>query len=357
MKIPLLACPYEPRVSAYAQHVEDSTRSYIRQHGILHSKQALYHYDHTGFGQLAARIYPDAGKDELTLISRWIAIWAIFDDQLEKVPDEQDREVLNAVFNTAESWFSDPFDVSSETAESPFRAALLEMLGEIAKMMSKDWVTRFLADARDYLVGARWEAGNRFMARTPTLDSYTVARRRFGGIRMAMDLAELGGRYELPSEVLDSSPLVEAVDNLGDIALWANDIFSLTVDLEEGNVSNLVLVLQGHWEESLEQATGRAIAMLEDRVGDLPTAEVRLRDWSRATGQGPTVQRDIERYIDGMHTWISGNDHWSRGNERYRTAVDRVSDLQPNLLLQAVDLTSRTPQARQARPTARGGGR
>jgi hypothetical protein len=76
--------------------------------------------------------------------------------------------------------------------------------------------------------------------------------------------------------------------------------------------------------------------MLNERARRLEQIEAGLDDWSAIRGLDAAQQRDVLRFVEGVHTWISGNIAWSLENARYRTARDRVSGSQPNFLLALV---------------------
>jgi 5-epi-alpha-selinene synthase len=327
--------PFPPRISPYAAAAEREVRAYLRRCGLLRSSAAAEYYDSSRLGYLTAQIYPDALRDRLLLVSRWFCVWTVFDDQLEKLPDDRPATAVDLVADLMLSWLG-PQRTANTAGEVPFATGFGNAWADIRARSSPAWQERFLAHTRQYLTGCRWEAENRRTAIVPDLESYMVRRRRFGGIRMAMDLSEFSGGYELPNQVHAAPPIQELLDVLGDITLWGNDLFSIQVDQEEGNVSNLVFVLQ-HWHScDLQEALATARAMLAERLDRLRAVENELADWCAAIGLPARQRHDVARFVEGLHTWISGNIAWSRDNVRYTTATPRVGGSQPNFLLALV---------------------
>lgn len=332
--LPNIVSPFPPRISPYADDAEDEVRRYLHRHSLLRSAEATAYYHASRLGWLTASIYPDATPLRLMLASDWFCAWTVFDDQLEQLPDSCDLASFERVTDTVLGWFR-ALPLTTPVG-NPLQSALVEAWRNLISLPTPPWRARFLRHTEEYLEGCNWEAANRASGIVPELDDYVASRRRFGGIKMAMDLTEFAGSYELPPPVHDSPPVLDLLDALGDITLWGNDIFSATVDAEEGNVSNLIFVLQAKFDCGVDEAVHRATTMIDERLAGLAGIEERLYDWCDNNGFDLQVRRDAARFVEGAHTWISGNLTWSAGNSRYVSARGRVSGDQPNFLLDLV---------------------
>jgi hypothetical protein len=334
--------PFPPRVSRYAAEAEQEVRRYLRRYGLLCSPEATDYYDGSRLGHLMAQVYPDAIRERLMVVTDWFGTWTVFDDQLEKVPDSRDPVGVDVVASAMLGWLpeSERHSVLLSGITTPFRAAFADAWARMRRGSSPAWQARFLEHTRQYLAGCRWEADNRHRGTVPELESYVEGRRRFGGIRMAMDLSEFTGGYELGRDVYADPHVEDLLELFGDITLWGNDLFSVRVDEEEGNVSNLLFVLQRRHRCDLTRAAEMACAMLDERLERLNRLEQRLPGWAAGRGLDQVQRRHMHRFVEGAHTWISGSINWSRENARYRTGHPRVSGSQPNFLLALVpDLT------------------
>lgn len=332
----LSLCPFPGRISPHAEAAEERLRAHLSRCGILRAAPTTEYYETSRLGHLVAQVYPDARPDRLMVLAEWYGTWTVFDDQLEKLADSRPPESLAAVTEAMLSWlpFSGPAPGLGDPGQAtvPFAAGFGIAWTGIRAVMSAHWRRRFLGHTRDYLDGCRWEAANRRRRVVPGLDEYVTHRRRFGGIQMAMDLAEYGRGYEL-TPTLHASPLVqELLDVLGDIALWGNDVISVAVDHEEGNVSNLVFVLRRERGGTVAAAVEAASAMVRSRLERLDAIEAALPAWAETHGVGARQQRHLGYHLAGVRSWISGNIAWSRSNSRYRTTRPRVGGGQPNFL-------------------------
>jgi 5-epi-alpha-selinene synthase len=330
-------CPFPDRISPYAQQAEEHLRAYLHRCGVFRTAAAADYYADSRLGFLTAQIYPDALPERLLVLAEWYGVWTVFDDQLEKLADSRPPEATSVVAEAMLSWLppsgAEPGLENAAEAQVPFAAGFGGTWARLRSGTTPAWQSRFRRHTTEYLDGCRWEAANRHAGVVPDLSDYITRRRRFGGIRMAMDLSEYGRGYELAPAV-HADPLVqELLDVLGDITLWGNDLFSVSVDREEGNLSNLVFVLQQHHDCGVPEAAEAVSRMLDERLARLRALEAALPDWYRVRGLDSDERAHVGYFVTGIHTWISGNVYWSLQNPRYRTARSRVGDGQPNFLL------------------------
>jgi hypothetical protein len=337
LSIPELPVPYAERINPATELAEDHVRGYLREFGLLRSADAMFHYDRTRFGELVGRAYPDADPDGLLLITDWMAVWAMFDDYLEKIPDEYGAEEFDSLIDEAIGWLSPPSaDAVAESSSNPLAHAFRDIWRRMCARMSPTWQARFVRHVLDYLGGCRWESVNRRHRRFPDLASYVTTRRRFGGMKPSMDLTELGGSFELPEHVHAHQYVQELLAGTADLVLWVNDIFSVEAEAADGNINNIVLVVQHERGCSLQSAVDIVAGMVARRVREFTALTANPADGLRELDVPAATLADVDEYIRGMTTWIRGNIDWSRGNERYRSAHYRVSDQQPNYLRESL---------------------
>lgn len=118
--------------------------------------------------------------------------------------------------------------------------------------------------------------------------------------------------------------------------LWANDIFSVEAENREGDVNNIVLVIQQTRGISMQEAADEAARMLQGRCADFVAESVSGIELFERSGELPAEEsRKVRLYIDAMESWIRGNIDWSHGNERYQSEHLRTGEGQPNFLERA----------------------
>jgi (+)-beta-caryophyllene/(+)-caryolan-1-ol synthase len=334
--LPDLSVPFTERQNPDVEEAEVHVREYLREFGLLRSEEAKFHYDRTRFGELVGRAYPFAPLPELCIITDWMAVWAIFDDYLERIPDAQSDERFVALIRETISWF--PLDPAENTPRSgnPIEVAIRDIWDRLTARSSITWRRRFVRHLTDYLEGCHWESKNRRRGIAPDLARYIETRRRFGGMRPSMDLSEIGLGIELSDDVHAHSRVQKLLDNTADLVLWANDVFSVEAEKREGNVNNIVLVIQRTRGISMQEAADEVAGMLRGRCADFIAESDSAVAFFASSGEFTAEQaRQVSLYIDAMKSWIRGNIDWSWGNERYRSEHLRTGEDQPNFLERA----------------------
>src|SRR5688500_7786600 len=142
--------PFPPRISPHAEEAERRVRSYMRRFGLLRSPEAAAHYDNSRLGYLTSQIYPDAIRWRLLVITEWFGIWAMFDDQLEKLADTNDPSAIDVAGAALLSWL--PLEgPPAQTLEVPFGAAFADVWMRIREHSSATWQARFVKHTKQYL--------------------------------------------------------------------------------------------------------------------------------------------------------------------------------------------------------------
>ncbi|MEV0941605.1 hypothetical protein AB0I90_14645 [Micromonospora wenchangensis] len=334
--VPDLSVPFPERQNPHVDEAEAHVREYLRKFGLLRSQEAKFHYDRTRFGELVARAYPFAPLEELCVITDWMAVWAIFDDYLERIPDAQGDERFVALIHETISWFPLTPPGTAVRSGNPIELAIRDIWDRLTARSSLTWRRRFVRHLTDYLEGCHWESHNRRRGVAPDLPTYVRTRRRFGGMRPSMDLSEIGLGIELTDDVHAHPRIQQLLDNTADLVLWANDVFSVEAEKREGNVNNIVLVVQRTRGGSMQEAADEVAGMLRGRCADFVSASRAALAFFTSSGEFTAEQaHQVSRYVAAMESWIRGNVDWSYGNERYRSEHLRTGEDQPNFLERA----------------------
>ena len=165
-----------------------------------------------------------------------------------------------------------------------------------------------------------WEAGHRESGQSPTVADYAPMRAHSGAGWTFFAILDAVCGYELPSR----SYFAPGVVRLGSIALnlicWCNDLYSYgreSTSQESSVVLNLVAVVAAERRCDTQTALDETRRMHDDELAAWCALE-------------PIVQSDaaseLRRYIDGVGSWVAGNEEWSFSTARYRAAEHLVID-------------------------------
>ena len=94
---------------------------------------------------------------------------------------------------------------------------------------------------------------------------------------------------------------------------WANDLVSLDKELRQGDMHNLAVILSHEQKLSLQAAVNLVGALHDVEVSAFIDLARRLPSFT------PKIDREIQRYIAGMRSWMRANLDWSLGTTRYRS--------------------------------------
>lgn len=140
-------------------------------------------------------------------------------------------------------------------------------------------------------------------------------RRAAGAVQTAIELIEVCEQLELDDEMLEHPDVSALATACNDVVCWTNDLASLPKEIAEGNVHNLVVVLQhercrGNWP----CAVALAQQLLDARVREF----IALAD--NLPGFGAARDAELARYVADLRAWMRGNLDWAIESGRYRIA-------------------------------------
>jgi 5-epi-alpha-selinene synthase len=136
-----------------------------------------------------------------------------------------------------------------------------------------------------------------------------------GGLYTYITLLEVTDQIILPPSVLAHPVVRRLTEMAATIVCWINDLISLGKELRQGDIHNLVLILQHQYELSLQAAIYRAVALHDAQVRAFLDQEMELPAF------GPEVDAALARYISSLHCWMRGSLDWSYTSGRYLSAT------------------------------------
>lgn len=310
--IPDLHFDVPPALSPYTEGVQREINQWMQDHGYLKTERALKRFQAGKFAWTTGRAHPDAGFDEIRVVATYMSWLFMVDDWCDEESLGKDPEGLAALHG--QLIYHMRFPRPARPDDSPVVVGLIDVWREMSAMAAPGWTERFIETFTHYAEGCVWEARNRAQGITPSLDDYMIWRRQTSALYIFFDLIELADHVTLPAEVLDHKAIRELKTMANDGVAWFNDIVSLEKEIRTGDVHNLVLVLQHEDSLDLQTAVDRAAAIFNARMRAYFAQE---RD---VPSFGPSLDKEIKRYITGLRAWIRGNIDWSYETGRYGQA-------------------------------------
>jgi len=325
--LPEFYMPYTARVNGNLERARQHCVDYARATGMLAAvpgvpgaciwdEDRLRGYD---FAECAARLHPDASGPALDASSAWLT-WGTYGDDYFPVVFGGPRNFAAAKLQNDRLSLFMPIDGEPTPAPvNPLEVGLLDVWLRTIEPLSTEARKVFRKSVEDMTASWLWELMNQTQHRVPDPVDYVEMRRRTFGSDMTMNLARVTKGEKIPREVLQSRPLRGLEDSAQDYACFMNDVFSYQKEIEyEGELHNIVLVLQTFLDISREQAVKVANDLMTSRMQqfqhilahDLPplVADLALDDEARAA---------LDAYVVGLQDWMAGILDWHVLTRRY----------------------------------------
>ncbi|KAH8806499.1 terpenoid synthase [Flagelloscypha sp. PMI_526] len=277
--------------------------------------QDIYHFflSEVANELLVSHCYPFADYESFRTICDFINLLFVVDE----ISDDQNGEDARAtgeVFLKAmqnEGWH-DGSSLASMTKDCRTRL-LLRMGPNSAK--------RFMKMCQDYINAVSSEAELRERREILDLEPYIHLRRENSAVRISFELCEMGLGIDLPHYVFEDPSVMAVYFAACDHICWANDVYSYGMEVEKGHIGgNVISVLRRTKAFDLQQASDFVGLYCDGLVDTFCKKRESISSFE------PTVERDIQLYIDALSCWMRGNLDWCFESERYfGTEVKRVS--------------------------------
>ncbi|RMI44920.1 hypothetical protein EBO15_11640 [Actinomadura harenae] len=198
--------------------------------------------------------------------------------------------------------------------DDAFTAALRDLRHRLEAVASQAQVDRFVTSVLGYWFAQVWEAANRADAAWPTVEEYAAMRVHTGAVPTCLALIDVVGGFELDAAELARHDVKALTTKAVNVVCWANDIHSYEKEAARSNHPvNLPALLHRRDGGGIQEAIDLAARMHDDEV----TA---YRDLRHRTAAG----KKLERYLDGLQSWMRGNLTWSLSTGRYQQTADQT---------------------------------
>lgn len=314
--------PFTTPVSPHLAYARDRHLLWVRERGLVRSRAGFEEYRSWDLAQAAARTYPHASADDLTVLMNWFSLAFLFDDQFDSArPDRADR-----IAEVARELIATPLRPAGTAPRvvCPITLAWTEVWGHLSSGMSLTWQTRFAASWGRFLVAHCEEVdlAAQDLAGKLDLSAYVGFRRRTVGIHHSIDMGERSRGFEVPPAAM-AHPLMERMRDLAaDTIGFMNDIHSFERERRRGDGHNLIAVLRQERDCSWEEATGEAYRMTTGCLDEYVGLEARVPHMCDELGLGDEERARVWMGVEAVRHWINGNYEWALTTGRYAADKD-----------------------------------
>jgi hypothetical protein len=300
--IPALYCPFNSQISPYANEVERHTTHWVQQFG-LHD--AIRGYTEARFAFMTSRFYPTAEFSRLCLANDLLVLLFLLDDVFDNKDDEaQHPDNLKRLLKACLGILTEGHFYTMEDGSNVL-AALSDVWQRIKACTTPAYQQTFIDDMLKLFSAINWQNQNVNADRIPSVADYIESRPLIGGAHIAATLIELAEQVHLPEEVSTHKKLTTLTMLCGHLGCWANDLYSLGKEIEQGDTHNLVLVMQEEKKLDMEDAIRETVRLHNQEMIQFERIFHSLPSFDDETDE------EVYKYAFCLAMIVRGNIDWS----------------------------------------------
>lgn len=311
IKIPPLYFPFPGAIHQNIATAQEHTDKWVRRFHLLPDELAYRRWRTAKFTRLCAQTHPHVSPEIFKIIADWKTWLFIFDDYCELAGINKHPEQLPPINSRLLAILQGE---KPTHRDAPLVRALADIRRRVEPHVSSEWMNRFTANMKDACQAAVWEAANHTQGITPDLATYLKMRLFLSAVYPTFDWieVEVNKEMELPNQVRANQTVQKLTLIANNVISWSNDIISLEMEMERGDVHNLVLVLQREHQLTLQEAINRAAELCNNEVRKFMDLKSRLPSF------GPVTDLKLQHYVLGLRYWMRGYIDWALKTERYQ---------------------------------------
>jgi hypothetical protein len=303
-----LDIPFQPMMSPFIEDIQSETVDWVYRFDLVTTPKLIKQLKMGRFNELTARCYPNSSYDVLRVINDWMTWLFILDDLFDeeglgRQPDEMVvycTDILN-VFAT--------YVLPDERATDPMFISLLDLWIRTKSIVPPDWVEYFINNMGGYFEACIWESSNRLINQLPATPYYIIERRKTGGVAVFISWSLITETINLPVSFFDHPVFRQFFEIVGDVLCWTNDLVSVHKERANGDLHNIVMLVQRDYRVSLSEALNIVIQQINDRVQDYLHLEAEMPEFY--------ADSEIQSYLGVLRSLMRGNLDWSFSTMRY----------------------------------------
>lgn len=309
--VPALYCPVQTLISPFVNQAEKEVIAWLIKFKLTDEADSE-RYQSERFVHMTARFYPGISYERLVILSQFFTLLFISDDQLDHRDNfrEEDYWRLFAEEFMAVVTKNRFYDVDND---NPPLAALSDLWKRIIRLSTSEWQEQFIEGLKDMYKAAFWENQNISTGNPISLEQYMKYRQYLGAANVATDCISFAYPEIQLTPKEKSDPLITRITELcRNTVCWANDLFSLSKELEHGGIHNLVMLIQKTENVPINIAVKRAAKIHDEDVQQFYSL------WKDVVETEDLYTSNIDTYFEALAALMKGNIVWSvRDTNRY----------------------------------------
>ncbi|WP_338933225.1 hypothetical protein WEB32_34650 [Streptomyces netropsis] len=308
--------PVVPRISPDVPQARRGTLSWVRERQLLPDETSLDRFASWDLAELAGRVSPRAVGEDLRTAADVQSFFFLFDDLFDTpIGDHPGRARVVCDEFTAVMHHLRPVPTASPPA---LLHAWADLWSRQTAGMSRAWRTRAAEVWETYFAGHVTEARHRLSRRPLGSQEYVLLRRQVVGADPTLIQCERAGHREIPDAVFHSTVFRTMRELTGDVAFLVNDVQSVEKEERQGELNNLVLIVERERACPRVTAIEAICDMVRQRIHHFSALERELDSLCDRLALPAGECAHVEDFVaDAMWACMRGNYDWGRRTRRY----------------------------------------
>jgi hypothetical protein len=305
----LYPASWTPGLNPLADVARRAAGAWFREIGVVGDERSMRILEEERPDLYGGFPYPTAGFSTLTTLTKYLALWMLFDDLVTETVADPSRAPDVGGYRQA------LLDGRLPEGADPFLFAWWKLGRELAERMSAPWCRRvqeyFVEWLEITVVERETYAALRARDRLPSVQQYFDIRTCSVGALPTFFFIEHVEGFELPERVLADERIRALHAIASKLVFVANDVLGLEKDLRSG-WPNLVTVLAQERDVPLHVALEHVVDLHNRDMQRFVELERDLPSF------GAAVDPFVRLYVERMHYVVCGFALFERQAERYR---------------------------------------
>ncbi|HZD72412.1 MAG TPA: hypothetical protein VE776_00730 [Actinomycetota bacterium] len=307
-------CPIPTALNRHADTGDQYAFEWARRVGLM-ADEDTYGVEAARLGYLAGYAHPSVSWEGLKIAIEWLDWLMVYDDAMfDKRANVTKLDRIRIL-----QFHRDVLDILRGAPVPDGAPPLYRGMGELRRSIvefSPTWdMSRFVDNFARYLQSNLWEATNIWRGQPPAPSTYTAMRRHTGCLFPTYELSAVLGRIRLTPEVGQHVALHQLEIMANNYTCWLNDVYSFERERDDGQVNNLVAVLQHEYRCGFQEAADRAVEMCRVEMKSYLELKDRLPDL------GIEVDDTLREYLTVLEAWMRALYDWHHLTGRYLVSL------------------------------------
>nr|WP_295871305.1 hypothetical protein [uncultured Chitinophaga sp.] len=303
-KYAMVTIPGDIKISHFSETVQTNTVNWAQEFNLSPFYKPLKWYNHARFGLQAAREYPFASLEHITLAGELLTWLFTVDDSCDR--GSEDKALATEMTDQLEVFIS-ILKGEAYHGSGRLELALVNILNKFL-VISHDrpflyW--QFCTHVADYLTECKLEVKMQLHRHQMSIDDY-YRERPYTGFYIMFPLVAMFAGLRIPKRVY-THPVVKSMElELNLLGCLSNDLHSISREaaLEEGGF-NLILISKREHGLTMDDAIGFVSEEHSRHLQAFETARTMLPDF------GERINNQLAVYIAGLYQIVRGYDDWA----------------------------------------------